>query len=263
MYRVSATGLLCLALVLAGGPAVLAQDQEPSQTAGQASGQEAGAAGAQSQAAAAEQAREPETGPDGQPGGRHQAHKAMMARMHGKGMMSGKDGKGGKGGEGKMPGKGGKGGKGDGKGRCAKKRQCPRGPGGGPLAGGGLMKLMMGHLAMAAPDAAALGPMGPFGRGLSRRWDLSGLELGPEQRAELRELAYRHLKRLHELKAQRNALRLEAVYLLGAEKLDAQRLERVYGDLGRAQAQLLANSRSYLDGLASLSSPEQLSGLQP
>jgi Spy/CpxP family protein refolding chaperone len=171
--------------------------------------------------------------------------------MHEKGMMAGKHGK------------GGKGGRGDGKGSCAKKRQCPRGAGGGLVAGGGLMKLMMGHMALAAPDAAGLGPMGPFGRGLSRRWDLSGLELGPEQRAELRELAYRHLKRLHELKAQRNALRLEAVYLLGAERLDAQRLEKVYADLGRAQAQVLANSRSYLDGLRSLLSAEQLSGLQP
>jgi hypothetical protein len=224
-------------LLLAGGPAVRAQDQKPSPAAAQASGQEE-AGGAASQA----------DGPDGRPGGRRQAHKAMMVRMHEKGMMAGKHGKGGRG---------------DGKGSCAKKRQCPRGAGGGLVAGGGLMKLMMGHMALAAPDAAGLGPMGPFGRGLSRRWDLSGLELGPEQRAELRELAYRHLKRLHELKAQRNALRLEAVYLLGAERLDAQRLEKVYADLGRAQAQVLANSRSYLDGLRSLLSAEQLSGLQP
>jgi Spy/CpxP family protein refolding chaperone len=181
------------------------------------------------------------------------AHKKCMKRCM-TGAMAGKHGKGGKAAKGKMAGKG----------RCAGMRGCPQqGRGGGLPAGGGLMKLMMGHMALAAPDAAALGPMGPCGRGLPRRWSLSGLDLGPEQRAELRELAYRHLKSLHELQAQRNALRLEAVYLLGAEKLDAQRLEKVYADLGKAQAQLLANSRSYLDGLRSLLSAEQLSGLQP
>jgi Spy/CpxP family protein refolding chaperone len=233
MYRVIATGILCLGLILAGGQALGAQDGP---------GAQKGLGG---------ESPSPAQG--------MMAHKKCMKRCM-TGAMAGKHGKGGKAGKGKMAGKGGAGG---GKGRCAGKRGCPREQGGGLLAGGGLMKLMMGHMALAAPDAAALGPLGPFGRGLPRRWDLSGLELTPEQRAELRELAYRHLKSLHELQAKRNALRLEAVYLLGAEKLDAQRLEKVYADLGKAQAKLLANSRSYLDGLRSLLSAEQLSGLQP
>jgi hypothetical protein len=128
----------------------------------------------------------------------------------------------------------------------------------GPKAAGTREKkkhgMMMDHQGMMKMKHGQMGKRAFF--------DLDGLDLTPEQYGKIRETSYEQLKKLQQLKAERELLEIEASYLTSAEQVDEKRAKEVFARLGEIRLETFLTGRQYLETFSGLLNEEQKKKLE-
>ena len=123
--------------------------------------------------------------------------------------------------------------------------------------------MMWGH--MRHHRRCGLGFMGrglKLGHGWGMGWALNYLNLTSQQRDKVNKLTYERLEKLNQLRAKLGAQRIELLFMLRSDKVDAAKIKALFAKMADLRSDMLLTRIKFLQDVKALLTKDQLQKLE-